>query len=171
MEDAPGLSFWAELKASLGDLTKSVQERNRQAAKAAEQPVFARFQGAAIAAGGIAVITTSLGSPSQGYTWNVRNLAVGGLTPTTAAVGRADVYATASDMRTPFLAGNLGLTDWRDQMTALPAVQKYGEGELFLRSPEELIVVISGATNGQQYVIAGTIQQVQESAKQQAWTV
>ncbi len=63
----------------------------------------------------------------------------------------------------------IGVADWVDQATTLPLVGDFSTGEVPLRLNEQLFVVISGGTSGQQYVAGGVIQNFQESAAKQNW--
>lgn len=163
-------SFMADLKVTLGDVRSTVEklakavndERMDRSKKESER--WIRIHGTAILdSNGFAVITFDNKGPDQGYYWYVRKLVVGGLTPTTTAAGRLDVFVSAANLdNTPTLA-EIGLADWQDQATALPLVGPYGDGELVLRAPEKLFVVVSGGTATQQIVCTGTIKQLQES--------
>lgn len=162
-------SIFGEIKLHFGNAISEAKKqsellRKMQAtADKAQQPINGyRVVQSGIAAGGLVIVR--FGGPDQGHVWNVQSITVGGLSPTTVAAGRADVYITAMDLRSQGTLANLGLADWRDQATALPLVAFYGENQMFCRLNEELYVVISNATNGQQYVAVAQVQDIEESA-------
>lgn len=175
MPDAPpdgGLiaDLCAKLDLHIGStrrLTEALRPRPPQA------PAFMRIAGTRIAdSNGVAVIRFNLRGPDQGHMWYVRNLVVGGNTPTTAAAGRADVYVSAggSPHELNSLAG-LGLGDWRDESIALPNVAFYGRGEMPLGINEQLYVVVTGGTAAQQYVAAATAEDFELAPSKQDWSV
>jgi hypothetical protein len=98
----------------------------------------------------------------------VRSVAIGGLSPTVTATGRADVYVSAANAGVLTLA-SFGLSDWRDQSITLPNIAFYGRGELPLRLNEEIVVIISNGTNAQQYVATVQFEDFEEAASRQAW--
>lgn len=161
----------AKLDLHIGSTDKLAKAVARQ--KPPSQPVFGRTAGAGLFVTGLPlVISFPLKGPDQGHFWYVRSIVVGGLSPTVAAAGRADVYISAAGLGgvTPSLAA-IGLADWRDQSIALPNVSFYGTGEMPLRLNEELFVVVTGGTNGQQYVAAVQFEDYEEAARKQDWSM
>ena len=84
---------------------------------------------------------------SQGETWDLRRLVVGGATWGTAAAGTAVAYKT-----TGFALSAPALTDVVDQAPALPNVAFYLDGQVTLTGGEKLVVAVEGGTPGQQYL-------------------
>ena len=165
----------AKIDLWIGSADKRVRQLEDALAKQANpQPVFVRVATSGIMpASGPLILGFPLKGPDQGHFWMVRTLAIGGLSPTTAATGTADVYISSSDIRSLQAGGlaALGLADWRDHETALPTLSFYGSGEMPLRFNEEIYVVITGGTAGQQYVAALGAIDYRESAIEQGWSV
>lgn len=164
----PGI--FAELLTRLDMHYGALGKMARQLAQPPAQPVFGRHAKSGVAdTNGLAVL--SIGGPTQGFFWYVRNLVVGGLSPAIAAAGTADVYAIAGG--TPTIAGGvagLGLGDWRDRAAALPSVAYYGRGEVSLRMNERLYVVVTGGTASQVYVAAASFEEYEEAPSKQGWS-
>jgi hypothetical protein len=171
---APAGGLMADLLAKfdlhIGATDRLVEHLRRKRPPA--QPVFGRT-----AATGLFVTATPLilrfplPGPDQGHFWYVRSIVIGGLSPTVTAAGRADIFVSASNLLSQPSLAAIGLADWRDQAATLPDVSFYGEGELPLRLNEELFVVITGGTNGQQYVAAAQFVDYEESAAQEGWSL
>lgn len=159
----------ARLDVSIGQ-TREVLDHLRELRKPREmQPVVYRVpQSGLIPASGPLVLR--MGGPDQGHIWHVRSIVVGGATPTTTVAGRADVFVSATDLRTYTLA-QVGLVDWRDQAAALPNIAFYGIGELPLRFNEELFVFFTNATPGQTYTAAAQVLDVQEGPLGVEWSI
>lgn len=102
------------------------------------------------------VILDLLG-PTQGHVWQVLGLSVGGLTTTTRAAGRADVFISKAGYAGYSSLVGPGLTDWRDFTPTLPNVALYDPDQLFLHGEEHLYVAVSQATAGQQFVAGASI--------------
>jgi hypothetical protein len=166
------LDISAGIELVLGKLHKSIDERNRiqRLASKVTQPVFYTYADTIIIpSSGFGVIR--LTGPDQGHVWYVRSIVVGGLTPTTAAAGRGDVFVSAADHRSKTALNQFSLVDWRDQAAALPLIAAYSNGELTLRFNEELFVAISNGTNTQQYVAACHVLDFEEGAIKQEWSM
>jgi hypothetical protein len=88
--------------------------------------------------------------PSPGDVWVLRACRVGGVTPTTTAAGRADLYQSPVDPTASGAAGNTA--NWIDQATALPLAAFYSDQQVVLRSPDSFFVVVTNGTASQQYV-------------------
>jgi hypothetical protein len=148
----------------LNDTVKSLDSYMREAARQ-ETPLYSRTAGTGVvSAGGVAVI--DLGGPQSGYLREVRSIAVGGITPTTAAPGRADVYVLSSDLINLTQPGETaGLAEWRDYTIAMPSVAFYGKGDVVLHYTERLQLLISGATAGLTYVASCSYMQMQDGPK------
>lgn len=176
MSDTNGAGGFVELAARIDAHIGAIHDLSRELRKPRRplvpvQPVFGRSRASVtVGSSGVAVLRFDQAGPTQGYFWYVRSIVVGGLTPTTTAAGRADVYVVAghSVEEIGTLAG-VGLSDWRDQAATLPSVAFYGRGELPLRFNERLSIVLSNATNGQQYVAAVQFEQIEEAASKQTW--
>lgn len=177
MPENSELDLLAGLKITLSSIREEM-ERNRVdrarrdiQARAAETPRLVRLNGAVvIPAGGFAWIPLNFRGPDSGHFWMVRQIVIGGLTPITAAAGRADVFVSAQDFTNSTLAA-VGLLDWRDQATALPLVGPYGKGEMYVKADEYLQIAISNGTPGQQYVCGVMVEDFQEAKAVREWGV
>lgn len=165
-------SFLASLRMTLGTVAEEVKAaRNQRAeferqARLAASPFYVPFAGAAICPNPSIpfVVDMNLRGPVQGHVWHVRKLAVGGVSPTTAAAGRLDVYVTSAGVVTSALTlAQIGMQDWQDQATSLPLIANYGDGELVVKGGERLLLVITNGTAGQQYVVNGKAKDIQEA--------
>lgn len=166
------------LLASVGiSLERTAHELSRMAAAqraeyarlAAEVPIWHRAVRSPKypASGDLAV---SLGGPSTGRLWHVRQLTVGGLTLATTAAGTAEIYVGS----VPLVAGGgaagatagtaISLGDLVDatilNTTELPNIAYYDDGQVLVRPGESLWVVIRGGTAGQQYVAGATVKDI-----------
>lgn len=169
-------SVFAELAAKLdlhiGSVSKLTDKITKQMRKPPAQPVFGRTVAVGTApSSGILVLRFPLKGPDQGHFWYVRQLIVGGATRTTMAAGSCDVFVSASDLTGQASLAAIGLGDERDFSSALPNNAFYGRGEIPLRMNEELFVVISGSTSGQQYVAALSFEDFEEGATAQDWSM
>lgn len=126
------------------------------------QPSYQRREDSLIVA--TATDAFSLGGPMQGMQYKVRSIIIGGLTPSTAAAGTADIFSTAGVPYAQITSlAQLPLADWRDHAASLPNIAFYGLDEITLNYPEKLVIVLSNATIGQQYVAAASVTEVQLS--------
>jgi hypothetical protein len=93
----------------------------------------------------------------MGRKWEIRRLIVGGATFSSVVGGTAEFYVVAA----PALIEGVGrnLADMVDQASgntpALPAVAFYSPGQIVLRYPQELKVVIVSPTASTQYNCGG----------------
>lgn len=161
----------AKIDLQIGSVTKLTKTVGDAARKPPAQPSLIHLAGVRTAdATGLAVIRFGLRGPDLGHFWYVRNITVGGLSPTVTAAGRCDVYVIAGG--TPMNGAGLtalGLADWRDESLTLPNVAFYGRGELPLRRGETIFLVVSGGTAGQQYAASGQIEDYEEAPIRQGW--
>lgn len=155
----PGLEISGTLHALLGigsrleAMHRSLQRANELAAQAALLTPSSTVQPASgIFLTGIPLVL-DLGGPAQGHVWDVRRIVVGGVLPTTAATGVADVYASAAG---PSQQPS-SLIDWVDRAAALPLSGFYGAGDVGVRYPEHLYAIVTAATNGQTYLAGARV--------------
>jgi hypothetical protein len=157
----------AKLDLHIGSTEKLARQLRR---RPPAQPVLGRTVATGIFATAVPLILKfPLPGPDQGHFWFVRSVTIGGLTPTTTAAGRADIFVSATNLQAQPSLAAMGLGDWRDFAATLPDASFYGRGEMPLRLNEELFVVITGATNAQQYVAAVQFEDYEEAATAQAW--
>lgn len=166
-------SLMASLRMTLGDVADEVKasraqrERMERESRLAMSPFYVPFAGQAICPNPSAPFRVEMNmaplGPSQGHIWHVRKLCAGGVTPTTTAAGRLDVYVTAAAPDNTLTLAELGLADWKDQAVSLPLVANYRDGELMLRAGERLVLIITNGTADQRYVVNGNAKDVQEA--------
>jgi hypothetical protein len=164
------LDIYAGIELVLGKLHKAIDKQNRVQALASKvsQPVFYTYvDNIIMPANGFGVVR--LTGPDQGHVWYIRQVIVGGITPTTVAAGRADIFSSAADARSRTALNQFSMVDWRDTAAALPLVGAYSRGEISLRFNEELFVAFSGATPAQQYVAVCHVEDFEEGAIKQEW--
>ncbi|MDE1881986.1 MAG: hypothetical protein KGI89_15740 [Euryarchaeota archaeon] len=97
-------------------------------------------------------IVLDLGGPSFERKWQVRRISVGGLQWTTTAAGKALIVVQSSKNATPATA------DVADYAASLPLPAFYSTGQLIVRNPNRLYVVILGPTANQAYVAGGSVE-------------
>lgn len=93
-----------------------------------------------------------IGAPAKGRFWYVRMIRAGGLTPITAAAGRADIFVGPDDYRTVPSTAQMLITQWRDSIATMPNTNQYSNGAFRVASQEAVYVAFSNATVGQQYI-------------------
>lgn len=90
-----------------------------------------------------------LGGPGHGRVWEVRSLVIGGVTWKSVVAGSAEVYIAPAPSSSPPLG------DLVDQVSSLPVRVFYSSGQVRLRFPERLYVVISSPTASTTYIAGG----------------
>ncbi len=90
-----------------------------------------------------------LGGPSYGRLWQVRTLIVGGPLWTSSVAGSALVVISPARSITP------ALTDIVDEASTLPLPAQYSTGQIVVRHPNHLRVVILTPTSSTQYAAGG----------------
>lgn len=161
----------AKIDITVGSVDKLTAALNKPKRRPPAQPVFGRVASSGVfsSAAGELILAFPIKGPDQGHFWYIRSIVIGGLDPTVTATGRADVFVSALNLQALTSIAAIGLADWRDTALTLPDISFYGRGEIPLRLNEELFVVITGATNGQQYVAAVQFEDYEEGATQQEW--
>lgn len=147
-----GLKVWANLGVTLGEsLDKQTASFNRFMRRLQHNtPVdYGSAASGVFPASGVLVLI--LGSPDQGYRWDVTNVVVGGIDANTAVAGTAGLYVSGFAPVTPNL-NPAGLSDVADIAKSLPNVGFYGTRQLVVNDQEYLLVVIFGGTPGTTYV-------------------
>ena len=172
-DNDPGVlaKVWAKLDLTLSRHTDALDKNSKSLAKMADDfvaPVNYRMGGSTIInAAGYGVVR--LAGPDLGHLWHVMALQLSGNTIGTTVAGRADVFVTAMDPRTPNATVDprtlIGAQDWRDYAASLPSVAFYGKDLLTMRMQEELFVIFSGVASGTQVNAFATILDIQENSK------
>lgn len=91
----------------------------------------------------------SLGTPSKGFYWQVRNLVVCGPSLTATVAGSAGVYVAGAPTLTNAIPMNL-----RDIASFIPAPSFYSRGELVVDANEYLFLVVHGASHSTDYAVS-----------------
>lgn len=94
-------------------------------------------------------IEIGLGGPAYGRLWQVRSLAVGGPLWTTTVAGSALVILSSVKQTAP------PTSDVVDVAGGLPSVAQYSTGQIVVRHPNHLKIVILTPTASTQYVAGG----------------
>lgn len=102
--------------------------------------------------GGQTIGVVRFPGPTRGRFWYVRFIRTSGVSPTTVAAGRADIFIGPDDLRNIPALAQAPISMWRDQMATIPAVTAYAHGALRVGPQEAVYVVFSGATAAQQYI-------------------
>jgi hypothetical protein len=170
-------SFLADFKLKIGDMadTAKLAARNAKwAAQAATPHPYRIVNSGVVDANGNSLIFSQYSSgPDLGHFWQIRSIVIGGQHPNDTVTGRADVFASATDLVAASVlpGGNylqaLGLTDWRDTTATMPNIAFYGRGEFTVRAQEEITVVVTGGTPGQTIACSVQVEDYQESTQNQ----
>lgn len=160
------LELSADISLQLGRAVDAMEAaaRNARAAWLAETPHPYRIvaTGVVDANGNATLFAQGKSGPDQGHFWQIRSIVVGGQHANDTVTGRADVFATATDVVQSSAppGGNylqqMGLTEWRDTTPAIPNIAFYSRGAMTIRCPEQIAIVITAGTAGQ--IIAANIQ-------------
>jgi hypothetical protein len=146
-----------DLQGGLASIKKAFSDWKQQEADyengATDQSVA---QNGIVNAGGFLVV--DLGGPNQDYYWEVRQLVVSNIVPTTSVTGTAYAYTTPVQ---PAAAAPLapGITDI---FASVPLAHFYGARQFVLHAPEHLFVVFAGAANGATLGAFATVTQTRD---------
>ena len=111
--------------------------------------VQVRLQGVATSDSNSDTIEIGLGGPTYGRLWQLRSLVVGGPLWTTTVAGTALVTVNSARSLTP------ALTDIVDEAGSLPTLSQYSTGQVIVRHPNHIRVIILTPTASQQYAVGG----------------
>lgn len=155
----------------IGNANKRLESIDHAVRRPPAQPVMTRVSASGIFTAGALWLAPQQFSPPQGRIWYVRSVRVGGISPTTVAAGRADLYVTTQIPNAGSTQAQLGLSDWVDGAAALPAVTFYNRGAISLRDQESLVASITGGTAAQQYVAVWTLEEFEEAPMREAFAL
>lgn len=127
---------------------KSIEEIENRYQR--EGPVQVNLQGNASTLAVVATIFIDLGGPTFGRVWEVRQLAVGGLTWATTVAGTAQIQVAPAVQNAAAPVGTL-----QDVANALPEIAFYSAGQFRVVYPNRVYVVIVGGTASTQYSAGG----------------
>jgi hypothetical protein len=147
------------IKASLDGLTAAIK-RTRQIEEAYQ--FGAReiaLRGASTSDSGGDTLIIDLGGPSYARVWQTRRLVIGGSTWTATVAGSALVVVSANQ---PSSSG-VPISDIGDEVGTLPSNGFYSTGQLIVRHPNHLFVVILTPTAATNYGVGGAATDLPDS--------
>jgi len=161
----------AQLSAGIGELGRHL-DRHAQVMSSVEravqrppaQPFTTRLYKAAVSSSGSADLVLGLGAPNSGRFWDVRNVVVGGRNWATTVAGTALLVVTGTH---PTSADSVGIDAVHDEATSLPLPAFYGSGQIRIRFPERLFIIVVAPTASTEYHAAATIEQYEEGIREQ----
>lgn len=144
------------IQAGLEKSNKDIFERLARLEELYQQqgPVYAYQQGTASSDTNGDAFEIGLGGPTPLRKWEVRSIVVGGLTWATTVAGTALVVVGPSRIISP---NNLSTTMVRDYASKLPLPAFYSSGQLVVRWPDHLRLLILTPTASTQYVAAAMV--------------
>jgi hypothetical protein len=107
------------------------------------------LRGAATSAASGATLVLDLGGPSYGRLWQVRRLAIGGAQWGDAVAGTALVVVAANINTAP------PVSDVADFSATIPNTATYSTGQVVVRNPDRLYLVVLTPTAGTLYAAGG----------------
>jgi hypothetical protein len=160
-----------DFDAYVGTTNRALDRLSNQVGRLVQQPSSVHFEkvGNVDANGDDMVI--ALRGPEQGFEWYVMQVAVGGLTWATTAAGKALLVVTAMELPSTGASSVAGLASIRDEADSLPLPAFYSRGQIPLKWPEKLSIIITGGTANQQYVASVTVEEFQSGERQQVSAV
>ena len=158
------LDLAAELRAGFDGL----RDRDRQSREREEAliPLDNTIRGGG-AAPALGKLIFTCGGPPLGRAWVLRRLVVGGTDPTVAVAGSAYCFASSAGDSDQLITATC--FDWA---ASLPLVGFYTSRQVVINSGQQLWVVVTGATPGTSYALAGAV--LSEIANERAaarWTL
>lgn len=137
------------VRASVDGLAKEMERLRRAQDEYQWGAVEVALRGASNsdAAGDSLVI--DVGGPAYGRLWQIRRLAIGGALWTSVVAGTALVVISPNRSASP------PLSDVADQANSLPLPAFYSTGQLIVRHPNRLSVVILTPTASTTYAVGG----------------
>jgi len=138
------------LRGSIDSMAKEIEkQRSIEADYERLGPVSVKLRGSEAADSGGDTLLIDIGGPARGRRWEVRSLIVGGPLWTSVVAGSALIVVSGARSATP------ALPDITDVMAALPAKALYSGGQLVIRWPEHLHIVMLTPTASGLYSAGG----------------
>lgn len=165
--NANGLGFdlLAKIHLAIGEQTRAVRQLHERLNRPPAQPItFPIIGNKTTPVAATYPVVIKLGGPSQGKTWDVRQLSISGLTPISVIGGVADVFVRGDDPPAQATYAQIGVTGWRDQAVALPLVAYYAKGQIHVPAGQKLLIVLSGYTVATEYIVQGEVEQSDDAA-------
>ncbi len=145
------------LKASMDGLAQRISRllRYEEAYQFGAVEVALRGAAQSDAAGDSLVI--DLGGPAYERLWQVRRVTIGGVSWSSTVAGQALVVVSANR------ASNPPISDVADQAATLPNVGYYSTGQLIVRHPNHLYIVVLTPTASTNYGVGGAATDLPDS--------
>ena len=161
--------FTAEIRAGREDqktiLSKllALEQRYQQ-----EGPIYVPIGGNATSTATGATFAIDLGGPSYGRRWELRQLIIGGNYYSSLVGGSAEVVQTPSLA----LVGTTepSLSSLEDRAPSLPAISFYSAGQIIVRHPNRLFVVVVSPTVSTNYTVGGEAIETPDAGSRQVVT-
>jgi hypothetical protein len=137
--------WWAGVRLEIGSMLDGLAAKLKPPRP--QLPLYVvESDSVSLTAGGWGVVKFE--GPEGGHLRYIRSIRVSGITPTTVAAGRGDIFVSSRrDLRGSAASlSDFSQGEWRDQATPLPLVGFYGRGELMVRAQEVLYVAFSSGT-------------------------
>lgn len=152
------ISYSGSFELALGETTAELKRLNRRMAaylRAYEQPIDLPVATSAVcpASGQFAM---SLGGPSMGRKWLVRQLCVGGGAFPWDADGTAYVFSGVNPLATGVPGPGVGLDDFTSN--TFPQVAWYSNRQLVVVGGSQLWILINDGTESTQYFASGQVE-------------
>ena len=144
----------AKLELAVDAISKQTASLDRliafQAAYQQDGPIQLRLRGTGTSNSAGDSFTIDLGGPATMRLWEIRGVVVGGLTWSSTVSGTAELYIGSN------VSTARPLSEIVDQASgstpSLPSVATYSSGQVVLRNPEHLYLVIVSPTASTQYL-------------------
>lgn len=152
-----GLDVQAGLSIAIGGVQSEVRRMRRDLQRAAQRmPIDLALAGTALCPAGGGNFSVSLGGPSQGRKWLIRQLVIGGGAFPYTAAGTGYLYCGATDPAGPGGAISSGLDDFTSG--TFPQTAWYSNRQLVVWANQRVYMLISGGTAGTQYFVNGQVE-------------
>ena len=136
-----------DLQGSMASVEKAFSEWKQQEADY-EYGTTDQAVGANGAANANGFLVLDLGGPSQEFFWEIRQLVVSNIVPTTSVTGTAYAYTAASPPSVNDIAVAPTISNLTDIFATVPLAHFYSTRQFVLHAPEHLYVLFAGAANG-----------------------
>ena len=150
-----GIKIWAKVGVELGETMKKQQATNEALWRKLQfsTPVVYRNQVSGVCPSS-GTLLLNLGSPDQGYQWQVHAVAVGGTDINVTANGKFGIYISGyvGNNVSPGLGALVDGAEWGEGTASMPFTNQYGSDQMIINDSENYYVVITGGTSGQTYM-------------------
>lgn len=129
-------------------------------------PVYVPIGGAGTSTSSGSTLAIDLGGPAALRRWELRQIIIGGVLFSSSVAGSAEL------VQSPSLAGvnEPALANVEDQAAALPKIAFYSSGQVLVRHPNHLFVVILSPSVSTTYTVGGEALDVPDIALSGTYT-